>query len=72
MLLASQCDRRGRTGFETVAFPQADYLYGALQAAQGIDAGAIAGRHKEQPQRIPEAIQAARIEAVTHYLAVTP
>jgi tRNA nucleotidyltransferase (CCA-adding enzyme) len=69
MLQASQCDRRGRTGFEQVAFPQLDYLMGALQAAQGIDAGAIAGRYKEQPQRIPEMILAARTEAVAQYVA---
>jgi tRNA nucleotidyltransferase (CCA-adding enzyme) len=68
MLQASQCDRRGRTGFEQVAFPQLDYLMGALQAAQGIDAGIIAGRYKEQPQRIPEMILAARTEAVAHYV----
>jgi len=70
MLLASQCDRRGRTGFETVEFPQLDYLTGALHAAQGVDAGAIAAQYKEQPQRIPEAILAARTEAVAAYAAV--
>jgi tRNA nucleotidyltransferase (CCA-adding enzyme) len=69
MLQASECDRRGRTGFEQVAFPQLGYLMGALQAAQDIDAGAIAGRYKEQPQRIPEMILAARTEAVAQYVA---
>ncbi|RFB71026.1 MULTISPECIES: multifunctional CCA addition/repair protein [unclassified Herbaspirillum] len=69
MLQASECDRRGRTGFEDVAFPQLDYLMGALKAAQGVDAGAIAAKFKEQPQRIPEAIVAARTEAVAEYAA---
>jgi tRNA nucleotidyltransferase (CCA-adding enzyme) len=69
MLLASECDRRGRIGFEAVGFPQLDYLMGALEVARGVDAGAIAGKYKEQPQRIPEAILAARTEAVTAYVA---
>ncbi len=69
MLRASECDRRGRTGFESVAFPQLDYLMGALQAAQGINAGAIAAQHQAQPARIPEAILTARTEAVAAYVA---
>ena len=68
MLRASECDHRGRTGFENVAFPQAAYLENALTAAQTVDAGAIAAatvqRHPDQPQRIPEAIRAARVAAV--------
>ncbi|MBB3212528.1 tRNA nucleotidyltransferase (CCA-adding enzyme) [Herbaspirillum sp. Sphag1AN] len=70
MLLASECDRRGRTGFEEVSFDQRPYLLGALQVAQAVDAGAIAGRLREQPQRIPEAILAARIAAVKAYVEV--
>jgi len=69
MLQASECDRRGRTGFENVDFPQLNYLMGALTAAQGVDAGAIAAKFTEQPQRIPEAILAARTEAVAEYAA---
>ena len=68
MLHASECDHHGRTGFENVAFPQAAYLENALTAAQTVDAGAIAAatvqRHPDQPQRIPEAIRAARVAAV--------
>lgn len=68
MLHASECDHHGRTGFENVAFPQAVYLENALTAAQTVDAGAIAAatvqRHPDQPQRIPEAIRAARVAAV--------
>jgi len=69
MLQAAECDRRGRTGFEEVPFAQLDYLMGALQAAQSIDAGAIAAHCKEQPQRIPEAIFSARTAAVKAYVA---
>lgn len=68
MLLASECDRRGRSGFEEVSFEQRAYLWGALQVAQAVDAGAIAAGLREQPQRIPDAILAARVEAVTAYV----
>ncbi|BEV17633.1 multifunctional CCA addition/repair protein [Herbaspirillum sp. DW155] len=67
MLRASECDHRGRTGLEQQPFPQAAYLEGALQAAQAIDAGAIAQQHT-QPQRIPEAILAARTAQVAAYV----
>lgn len=69
MLLASQCDRRGRTGFDHVDFPQLDYLMGALRAAQAVDAGAVAAQFREQPQRIAQAILRARTDAVTQYMA---
>lgn len=67
MLRAAECDHRGRTGLELQPFPQAAYLEGALQAAQQIDAGAIA-QAQSQPQRIPEAIQAARTEQVAAFV----
>jgi tRNA nucleotidyltransferase (CCA-adding enzyme) len=68
MLRAAECDSRGRTGFAERSFPQAVYLEAALRAAQGVDAGRIAAdvmqRHPDQPQRIQEAVRAARIAAV--------
>jgi len=67
MLRASECDHRGRTGLELQPFPQAAYLEGALQAAQAIDAGTIA-QQQAQPQRIPEAILAARTAQVAAYV----
>ena len=67
MLRAAECDHRGRTGLELQPFPQAPYLEGALQAAQQIDAGAIAGQ-QTQPQRIPEAILAARTAQVEAFV----
>jgi tRNA nucleotidyltransferase (CCA-adding enzyme) len=68
MLHASECDHRGRPGFVERDFPQVAYLKTALAAAQAVDAGAVASetvqRYPDQPQRIPQAIRAARITAV--------
>ncbi|HVL76084.1 MAG TPA: multifunctional CCA addition/repair protein [Noviherbaspirillum sp.] len=64
MLRASECDRRGRPGFEDSAFPQFAHLEAALQAARAVDAGAIARLHAGEPQRIAEAVHAARVDAV--------
>ncbi|HVK93834.1 MAG TPA: multifunctional CCA addition/repair protein [Noviherbaspirillum sp.] len=64
MLRATECDQRGRNGFADRPFPQAPYLEAALAAAQAVNAGEVANRHAEQPQRIPEAIHAARVTAV--------
>lgn len=75
MLRASECDHRGRTGFEKIEFPQAAYLESALAAAQAVDAGAIAvaivQRYPDQPQCIPEAIRAARVAAVSAVVATS-
>lgn len=38
-LLACEADARGRTGFEDTAYPQADFLRGALQALKKAQAG---------------------------------
>jgi tRNA nucleotidyltransferase (CCA-adding enzyme) len=68
MLLASECDARGR-GHEThemryQEYPQRPYLLRALAAARGVNAGEIAGRYVENKEKIPEAIHAARVSAV--------
>lgn len=70
MLLASQCDSRGRTGFEQRPFPQAAYLRDLLAAARAVDAGALAAQHAGQPQRIAAAIHQARVAAVAQAMAV--
>ncbi|HSI21554.1 MAG TPA: multifunctional CCA addition/repair protein [Methylophilaceae bacterium] len=62
-LLACESDVRGRPGFETRPFPEADYLRRALKIAQAVDAGAIAGQF-DQPEKIRDAIFKARVEAV--------
>ncbi|MFZ6654177.1 multifunctional CCA addition/repair protein [Undibacterium sp. TJN19] len=50
------------------AFPQADLLGKAMQAAQQVNGGAIASLHGSQPQQIPVAIREARIAAVAALL----
>lgn len=73
MLLACECDSRGRTGFSEKPFPQADYLIKAMVAAQSVSGGTIAGeiarRFPGEPNRIPEAIHAARAAAVNAAMA---
>lgn len=71
LLRAAECDHRGRTGFADKVFPQAAYLEAALKAAQSVNAGEVAQRHADQPQRIPDAIRAARIAAVEPVIATT-
>jgi tRNA nucleotidyltransferase (CCA-adding enzyme) len=61
-LLACECDFRGRPGYADKAFPVPDYLRQALQAAQAIDAAAVA--RSADPARIRAAIFQARAAAV--------
>ena len=68
MLHASECDHRGRTGFADKPFPQEAHLRMALGAAQAVDAGAVAQRYIDKPQRIPDAIHAARSAAVAQVI----
>ncbi len=78
MLDASECDARGRTGYEQQPFPQAALLQRALGAAQAVNAGAIAAEVMQRasatqaPQRgadtIANAVHAARVTAVEHAL----
>lgn len=61
-LLACKADARGRLGFETVAYPQADYLQQCFEACQNIG-------QKDVPQHLtgPDiglAIEDARIKAI--------
>jgi tRNA nucleotidyltransferase (CCA-adding enzyme) len=69
MLRASECDHRGRTGFADKPFPQAAYLEQALNTARAVDAGEVAQRYGDQPQRIPEAIHKARVDAVSRVVS---
>jgi tRNA nucleotidyltransferase (CCA-adding enzyme) len=62
---------RGRPGYETQAFPEAEYLRRALQAAQGVDAGAIAAQF-EAPEKIRDAIFNARVAAVAQMPSLPP
>ena len=74
LLIASECDHRGRTGFEDRPFPQAAFLQAVLAAAQSVPGGQIAGRvtasHPDKPAEvIAQAIRAARTEAVAAVMA---
>jgi tRNA nucleotidyltransferase (CCA-adding enzyme) len=72
MLLASECDYRGRGDarheMRSRPYPQAARLLAALEAARAVNAGEIAGRHAEDKEKIPEAIHAARVHAVKEVL----
>lgn len=68
MLLATECDSRGRIGpsasFADQPFPQLAHLETAMAAARAVNAGEIAQASADTPQRIPERIHRARVGAV--------
>jgi tRNA nucleotidyltransferase (CCA-adding enzyme) len=68
MLLAAECDFRGRGGdgddFRARPYPQGPRLLAALAAARGVNAGHIAQHHAGQSERIRDAVHAARVSAV--------
>jgi tRNA nucleotidyltransferase (CCA-adding enzyme) len=73
LLKVSECDQRGRAGFESRPFPQAEYLLSALEAAQSVNAGAIADEVKVRDpnnpaERIAAAIHQARVHSVRERL----
>jgi tRNA nucleotidyltransferase (CCA-adding enzyme) len=72
MLLAAECDFRGRGHeqheFRTRDYPQASHLLRALDAARAVNAGEVAARYEENKEKIPEAIHAARVSAVKNAL----
>ena len=74
MLLATECDSRGRTGSTTsyreAPFPQLAHLETAMAAARGVNAGEIAQASAANPQRIPEFVHRARVTAVAAALKV--
>ena len=72
ILLACECDARGRLGHFDAAYPQRPHLQAALAAAQGIDTAEVAAqamaRGAKGPQ-IAQAVHAARVAAVQAALA---
>ncbi len=67
LLLVCEADSRGRTGLEDRAYPQADCLRQALQAANSVDAAALSSGDlsgKEIGERIRQARSAAIATAV--------
>jgi len=73
MLLAAECDARGRGDashdFATRPYPQMPHLLAAMDAARAVNAGEIAARCAEKKERIPEEIHAARVRAVKEVLS---
>lgn len=63
-LQACEADARGRLGFETQAYPQAERLRVALTACRAVDAGAVAKALADTPERIKDAVHRARIAQV--------
>jgi tRNA nucleotidyltransferase (CCA-adding enzyme) len=67
VLLACECDARGRGGKEEDAYPPRERLLAALRAARSVDTAAIAAQARDQGlagDRIGERIQQARVQAV--------
>ncbi len=67
LLLACECDARGRTGFEDRPYPQRARLQAALDAAQAVDSGAVSAQalaRGRQGTAIGDAIRWARERAV--------
>jgi len=74
MLMATECDSRGRIGphasYAEAPFPQMAHLETALAAARDVNAGEIAQRCADHPQRIPELVHRARVAAVKAALRI--
>ena len=71
VLLACECDARGRLGFEDAAYPQRPRLLGVLAAVQSVvtrDIAAHAAAHGLAGPQVGQLIHQARIEAVAQWL----
>jgi len=64
--LCCEADARGRTGFETRAYPQADYIRGAFQCCQTIDVEALMAQGFAHAA-LGQAIHAQRIKALNEF-----
>ncbi len=67
VLLACECDARGRLGLEDSAYPQRARLLATLEAAQSVPTQEVAEQAQaagEDGKKIGERIHAARVEAV--------
>jgi tRNA nucleotidyltransferase (CCA-adding enzyme) len=75
MLLACECDFRGRLGWEERDYPQRPRLLHALGLAMAVDTAAVAGACAARGQTGPDigrAIHAARAEAIRRGWSVEP
>lgn len=62
MLTACVADFRGRTGYETLPYPQADILRRIAEAVRSLDVRSIAA--EAAPSEIPSLIRAARLDCI--------
>jgi len=75
LLLACECDARGRTGFEERPYPQRPRLQGALDAALAVDTAKVSSDALARGWKgtaIGAAIRHARYTAVSDFLAAQP
>lgn len=70
-LLACEADSRGRTGLEDRDYPQANFLRGALAAAQEVDIAAVLKSVKPEGDKAHDAIKIAIAGARTDAIAKT-
>jgi tRNA nucleotidyltransferase (CCA-adding enzyme) len=71
VLLACECDARGRLGFEEASYPQRPRLLAVLAAVQGVVTREIAAKAAAkgiQGPQVGELIHQARVEAVAQWL----
>jgi len=74
ILLACECDARGRLGLNEQPYPQRQRLLGALSAAQNVSTAEVAAAAEAQGlsgAAIGQAVQAARTQALTLWLQTT-
>ena len=72
ILLACECDARGRLGLEESAYPQRQRLAGVLEVVQSVATSVIAANAAAAGvtgQKVGELIHAARVRAVAAWLA---
>ena len=75
ILLACECDARGRLGLSEQPYPQRQRLLGALTAAQSVNTAEVAAAAEAQGlsgAAIGQAVQAARTEALNAWLSNGP
>ena len=74
VLLACECDARGRLGMEEDAYPQRPRLLAALAAAQGVNTAQVAAEAQARGARgeaIGKAVAQARAQAVAAWMAAS-
>lgn len=75
ILLACECDARGRLGLSEQPYPQRQRLLGALTAAQSVNTAEVAAAAEAQGQSgaaIGQAVHTARTEVLNSWLANGP